>query len=302
MNTTVPVFNIERFAIHDGMGIRTVVFLQGCRLHCPWCANPESQTIKRKLMFLEKNCAGCGRCVKACPQQAIQIHDSKASINRDRCVACGLCADECIHNAMQISGKFMTLEDIYKTVIRDEAYYQSSKGGITFSGGEALLHAKALLPLLEKLKKEGYSVDFETCGDVPKEHIESIISYVDTFLFDIKSLNKERFESVTGGNLDTILKNITYIASADPNKITIRVPVIPEFNFDATDIEAIFRFALKFGVRHVDLLPYHTLGKTKYLELGLSYPYPVDRPLSKEDLLPFQTRGEALGLTVTIGG
>lgn len=302
MTEGLPVFNIERFAIHDGAGIRTAVFLQGCRLRCPWCANPESQTVGLKLMFLQKKCVGCRTCAAVCPQGAAAISEGRAVIDRSRCVRCGTCAAACPAGALQISGKWMTAEEIFDVVIRDQAYYQQTHGGLTLSGGEALLWIDQLMPLLKKCKEANIPVDFETCGHVPAGNIRKAIPRTDTFLFDIKSMNPEAFHSVTGGDLFLVLANFQEIAKEHPEKLVIRVPVIPGFNHTPEDMENIFALAKKYAVRQVDLLPYHTFGLTKYLQLGETCPWPAEKSLAPAELDAYQARGQEMGLIVTIGG
>ena len=299
---TVPVFNIERFAIHDGPGIRTTVFFQGCPLRCQWCANPESQQVGPSLMFLEKKCTGCARCVQKCPQGAVSIKDGKASVDRSRCIGCGICEETCLNGAMSIIGKVMTPDDIYQIVLRDEDYYKQTGGGLTLSGGEALLYIRRIIPLLEQCRERGIHIAVETCGNVPMENIEMAVDLVDLFLFDIKTLDAEKLLTYTGGDLQQIKQNFARIAENHAHKIVIRVPVIPEVNHTAEEIRQIFELAIKSQVTRVDLLPYHTLGLTKYRQLGIPYPFKQAQSLRKEELLPYKKMGENLGLDVIIGG
>ena len=300
MEQRVPVFNIERFAIHDGPGIRTTVFFQGCPLRCAWCANPESQTVGRKLMFLEKKCTGCGRCAQKCPRRAISLKEGKAYIDRNLCIRCGSCEETCPNEAMSISGKEMKLSEIYQIIIRDLDYYVQSGGGLTLSGGEALLHIDAVMPLLEKCREDGIHISVETCGNIPEKNIEAALAIVDLFLFDIKSLNEEKLAKYTGGNLSLILNNFSRIAKADPNKIVVRVPVIPGVNNTEKELLEIFSFAAEHGVNRINLLPYHTLGITKYNQLGMVYPFGCTESMRKETLMPFQEKGKKMGLEVAV--
>lgn len=302
MRGKLPVFNIERFAIHDGEGIRTAVFLQGCPLRCPWCANPESQVIGEKLMFLQKKCVGCGTCVQYCPQHAITLEEGHAQIDRSRCVRCGACANACPQAAMKISGQWMTAEEIFAVVIRDADYFRQTNGGLTLSGGEALLHIDALQPLLQSCQAHQISVAFETCGHVPSENIVKALPWTERFLFDVKTTDGEKFRRFTGGNLDLVLNNLQIIAKHDAQKLIIRVPVIPSLNHTTEEIRTIMDLTLRLGITRLDLLPYHTLGMTKYAQLGQEYPFPEKKSLSPEALQPYADMGRALGLTVSIGG
>lgn len=300
MEQRVPVFNIERFAIHDGPGIRTTVFFQGCPLRCAWCANPESQTVGRKLMFLQKKCAGCGRCAERCPQKAIFLREGKACIDRALCIRCGRCEETCPNGAMSMSGKEMTLSEIYQIIIRDFDYYVQSGGGLTLSGGEALLYIDTIMPLLTKCREDGIHISVETCGNVPEKNIETALTGVDLFLFDLKTLHEKKLEKYTGGNLSLILGNFSRIAGENPDKIVARVPVIPGVNDAGEDILEIFRFAAERGVSRINLLPYHTLGLTKYNQLGRPYPFECRESMKRERLLPFQEEGRKMGLEVTV--
>lgn len=300
MEQRVPVFNIERFAIHDGPGIRTTVFFQGCPLRCAWCANPESQTVGCKLMFLEKKCTGCGSCAQKCPRKAISLREGKAYIDRNLCIRCGTCEETCPNEAMSISGKEMKLSEIYQIIIRDLDYYVQSGGGLTLSGGEALLYIDTVMPLLKKCREDGIHISVETCGNIPEKNIEAALAIVDLFLFDIKSLNEEKLAKYTGGNLSLILNNFSHIAKEDPNKIVVRVPVIPGVNDTEKELLEIFSFAAEHGVNRINLLPYHTLGITKYNQLGMPYPFGCTESMKKENLMPFREKGKRMGLEVAV--
>lgn len=300
MEQRVPIFNIERFAIHDGPGIRTTVFFQGCPLKCAWCANPESQTAGKKLMFLEKKCAGCGRCVQKCPQKAISLKDGKASIDRNLCIRCGTCEETCPNEAMSIIGKEMKLSEIYQIIVRDLDYYVQSGGGVTLSGGEALLYIDAIMPLLNKCREEGIHISVETCGNIPEKNIEAAVSVIDLFLFDIKTLNKEKLAKYTGGNLSLILDNFSRIAAEAPDKIVVRIPVIPGVNDTEKELEEIFCFTAEHGLNRIHLLPYHTLGITKYNQLGIPYLFECRESMKRERLTSFQEKGKRMGLEIIV--
>ena len=300
---SLPIFNIERFAIHDGPGIRTTVFLQGCPLRCKWCANPESHEIRPRLLYLNKKCIGCGRCQAICPRHAITIsQDGKALIDREKCKCCGTCAESCLGEALKISGKWMSPEEIYDIVIKDKDYYKATGGGVTFSGGEALLHIEKLTGVLRRCNNEKISLAVETCGYVSKEQIELAYQYFDLFLFDLKTLDTDKFYTSTGGKLETILFNLKWLSEEAADRITLRIPVIPQFNHTMEEVGEILSFACKLGIKKADLLPYHTLGLIKYRQLGVPYEFPCQSGLSEDELLPYKEMGEKMGIQMSIGG
>ncbi len=299
---SLPVFNIERFAIHDGPGIRTCIFLQGCPLHCVWCANPESQTIARKLMFMEGKCTGCGRCVSVCPVHAVSILNGKAVTDRTVCMNCGRCTQTCLNDARTISGKAMDLKEIHDEIIKDKAYYTSTAGGATFSGGEPVSHGRELLPLLKQLQEDGISIAFETCGHAALSQYQAIEPYVNHWLFDIKSLDPIKLKHYTGADLSVILTNLSFLAKNHPAKITIRVPVIPTVNNTMKDMEKLAELMHDLALTKADLLPYHTLGMSKYRQLGMPYPFSITKAMRREEVLPLARCLQEHGIQVRIGG
>jgi pyruvate formate lyase activating enzyme len=299
----LPVSNIERFAIKDGTGIRTVVFLQGCLLRCEWCSNPEAQTAGRKLMYSKEKCTGCGRCLAVCPKGANIINNNHvADIDRSKCINCGLCVDACLSGARSISGKVWTAEELYEYLIRDYQYYQQTKGGITFSGGEALIYAEQLVPLLIRLHDKGIGIAFETCGYVDQKNVSAVLPYVNQWLFDIKSLNEEVFKKYTGGELKVVIQNLALISKENPEKIVIRVPVIPGVNYTLNDMKMICDLMDQLSIERIDLLPYHVLGMQKYQRLGRKYPFEVTTPLNVADVQPLAEYFNNRNKVVTVGG
>ena len=272
------VVDIQRFALHDGPGIRSTVFLKGCPLHCPWCANPESQSSNRQLMFFENKCVACGECAKECAGQcpgecpgefpAITCNIGHPSFDRELCRLCGSCAEKCLHEAIEYSGQIMKIEDILNIIMKDKDYYDFTGGGITVSGGEPFVQAEQMMLLLKMAKANGLHTALESCGHVPPEVFTSALKYTDLLLFDMKHVDAEILQSVCGADLSLILENLKSAVSAGCEVIA-RIPVIPGFNNDS--IDDILRMAKDFGVRQTQLLPYHQLGKNKYTQLGLPY-------------------------------
>ena len=281
------IFNIERHALHDGPGIRTLIFFSGCTLHCLWCSNPEGQKYQPRLMFRSKDCTGCGKCIPTCPHNAISMTDKGiAATDRTRCDACGRCISVCPVNARQIAGREMTVDEVMEVVLKDEVFYRHSGGGVTASGGEPLANAQFLKELFYSCKTHGVHTAVETCGFVPWNSFELIIPYTDLFLFDVKHVDTEIHKEYTGAGCETILDNLKKLDLAGKN-ITVRVPVIPGFNSSVEDIRKIVGHVKKYkNVKEVHLLPYHRLGLPKYRGLEMDYPLehlePLDMEIAKE--------------------
>lgn len=292
------VLEIERFALQDGPGIRTVVFLQGCPLHCPWCSNPESQASSAQLMHSDIRCTGCGRCAEVCPSACISfVPGTLPSFDRESCVACGICRDNCPSGAIRLVPQVLDCDSIVATILRDKDYYLNSGGGVTFSGGEALMQTEALAYMLRRCKEEGIRTAVETCGNVPESCLDAVLPYVDLVLFDLKHTDAERFHEVTGGRLELVMRNLANAAASVP--VRLRIPCIPGFNLDDRFFGEAFDIAVRLGISGVDLLPYHTLGQGKYKELGRAYGMDIPA-LEHKNLEKHVLSGEELGLDVKI--
>lgn len=285
--TIYPVMDIQRFCVHDGPGIRTVVFLKGCPMHCPWCSNPESQSRKRVLLHDTKKCTGCGACQSSCPNSVIGMKMDGgrriAVFEREKCTACGSCGSSCPAGAITYSGTAMTASVILDEVRKDADYYNLSGGGVTLSGGEALSIGSELSELLKQFKAEGYHVAVETCGQFSYDAVENCMNDVDLFLYDVKHVEKERLNTVTGGDAGVIIENLKRLVK-EGRKVVVRIPVIPGFNHTIKDMEEITETVKSCGVMQMELLPYHTLGKSKYDKLGRDYALGDTPMLSMEDL------------------
>lgn len=296
------VMEVERFATKDGPGIRTTVFLKGCPLHCPWCANPESQRAETQLLWFEGRCTACGACVAACPRGARTIvPGGKPVLDRTLCAVCGACVQACGQNALRLCGGQRTPSSLLAEVARDQDYYQASGGGVTVSGGEPFAQPEGLGAFLALCKSAGLSTAVETCGAFSAEAWDACATKPDLFLFDVKHAEAARLRAVTGGSLPLIRQNLAR-AAASGAEVVARVPVIPGFNHDEASMQGVFQLARDCGVGRVDLLPYHTLGKNKYAALGLDYPMGDGSMLREQDLLPWQQLARELGLAASIGG
>ena len=295
----IKVSNIERFATHDGPGIRTTIFLKGCPLHCPWCANPETWTLATILMHDEKKCVRCHCCQKVCEKMAIDF-DPDFKINRNLCDGCQKCMDVCIPEAISFSGKEMTIDEILEEISKDDAYYKNSNGGITLSGGEPLFQFEEVFKLIQILKEKGYHIAIETTGMYNLNVLKKVEPYIDLFLHDIKHLNKEKLESITGASKEIIFNNLDYLSKTCKEKVIIRTPVIPGFNEEI--VKDIILYAKEKGFKEVNLLPYHSLGKNKWHNLKKDYVYENEKMMDKSHLSSYTELGKELNICVKIGG
>lgn len=270
-STKGTVFNIQRYSIDDGPGIRTTVFFKGCPLSCVWCSNPESQNLRPELMHRDSLCKRCFRCVEACPAGAITVGSDGVVIERDLCDACGECVSTCTHDAMRITGREMSVDEVFDVVRRDADYYRDSGGGVTLSGGEVLLQPEFALALLKRFREAGFHTCVDTSGQGDTEGLRGLIPYVDLFYFDIKHLDPKVHRAETGRTNENILRNFSEVAASGV-PLAVRVPVVPGFNDSVDAIADIAELVAVHAPRAtVHLLPYHRYGQQKYAMLGLDY-------------------------------
>lgn len=297
----IDICNLERFATHDGEGIRSVVFFQGCPLRCPWCANPESQIIAQHLLYNEKLCSHCHTCEQHCPTTAIQFKESSFSWDASNCIYCHACEESCVQEALHFCGEQRSVDDIMSEVLKDKAYYETSNGGITISGGEPFVQFDNLMELLKRCKQEKLHVTIETCGQYPLSQLIEAYSYIDTFYFDIKHIDESIYNSTVKGNLKQVQENMQYLVKKDPTRVVFRVPVIPDFNYHFDTLTSIIDMAKLYAIKEVHLLPYHLLGKGKYDKMMRSYTWSTTS-IKEEELLPYQTYANQIGVPIKIGG
>lgn len=271
------VFNIQKFSVHDGPGIRDLIFLKGCPLKCKWCSNPESQNLGSEIAYIQKRCLGieqCGYCVRVCPTDAIQADSETAfaKIDRLKCNNCGKCVDVCPPKAITFFGKLMTVDEVIKIVQQDHVSWRSS-GGITISGGELLLQADFVHDLLKECKRHGIDTAIETSGYADWTDVEKACKYANLIYYDIKSLDTERHKAFTGVNNELILDNLLKISERFPaTPLIVRTPLIPGFNDSEEDINAIIEFIGRINnLTNYEIMPYHAFGEVKYLQLGRDY-------------------------------
>lgn len=268
MCTKGIVFDIQKYSIHDGPGIRTTVFLKGCNLRCFWCHNPESIETYPEIQFTPLKCIGCRKCVEVCPYDARKIINGEMLYLRDLCRRCGKCIKVCAAQATEWVGVEMSVEDVMKEIERDLVFYKRSGGGVTISGGEPLLQTRFLKNLLNACKEKDITTALDTNGNIDWENFNEVIPLVDLFLYDIKLINDEKHKKYTGASNKIILDNLKKIINLN-KKIVIRIPVIPGVNASIDEMEKISSFLTKFdSIVQIELLAFHKLGSGKNKKLG----------------------------------
>jgi pyruvate formate lyase activating enzyme len=265
-NTKGVVFNIQRYSIHDGPGIRTTVFLKGCPLRCFWCQNPESQKRKPEVFLDKSRCTLCGQCVATCPTGASSLSETSSLIDRYACIGCGKCVEVCPNEARSLVGKYMTAGEVMQQVQKDKKFYENSGGGVTLSGGEPTAQPRFACAILKTCKEAGLHTVLDTCGYVPWQTMEKLLGYVDLVLYDIKCIQERTHREATGKSNRIILENAKRVAQC--KAIMVRVPIIPGFNDSAEQIGAISHFVkAELGSVDIELLPYSKMGEIKYERL-----------------------------------
>ena len=279
------VFNIERHALHDGPGIRTLVFLKGCPLSCYWCSNPEGMSEDPQLMFTKEKCIRCGQCAETCPNQAISWQPDEYPItDKKKCNVCGECVPVCPANARHIIGKEMSAEEVLREVEKDMVFYRHSNGGITVSGGEPMCQHEFVGAIFKLCKSHGISTAIETSGFAPWEHFETILPYTDLMLFDVKHMDTQKHKESVGVNNELILENLNRIDGLGISLI-IRVPTIPGFNDTKDNMQRLAALVKTLqNVKEVHLLPFHSLGRSKYGGLDVCYRASEVEPPSMESM------------------
>lgn len=293
------VFNIQRFSVHDGPGIRTTVFVKGCPLRCAWCSNPESQEAYQEIIRLDRSCIRCGQCVEACPRGAIILGEFGRVIDREKCDRCLMCAEVCPSRAIETVGRYMDVAEVMEEVGKDELFYRNSDGGVTISGGEPLLQWQFVQTLLKECKHRSFHTALDTSGYSTWKAVEEVLKYVDLVLYDIKLIDPAKHREATGVDNEIILANVAKVAQK--KRTWLRYAVIPGFNDSETCAEDIAVFASSISIEKVSLLPYHAFGAEKYERLGRVYSLEGVSTPTDGQLQEISSIFESFGLDVTIG-
>jgi len=294
------VFDIQRFSVHDGPGIRTTVFLKGCPLGCLWCHNPESQRMQPVLSFEREICVMCGECVKECSRNAQSIVDGRRVIRRELCVGCGNCVDACNTNALVLKGKTMTVEEVIRDVLRDELLCRKSGGGVTISGGEPLMQPTFTFDILRRVKEHNLHTAIETCGHAKWNTFERILEVTDLVIYDLKHMDSVQHKKLVGVGNDLILQNLKKVMKRN-KEVLVRIPLIPDINDSDENLQKSAEFMRRLGIEGVEVIPYHEFAATKYELLGIDYVLRVLKTYTSEQLEQKRQRLAKLGIKAKIG-
>ena len=297
------VANIEPFAIYDGPGIRTVVFMKGCPLKCLWCSSPHTQNKIIEVLNDTDKCAKCGACIESCSKKALRSgKDDVIRIDRTLCDGCGACAEQCLYQALEMSGKYYTVDALLHEIEGDIPFYRRSNGGVTVGGGEPTMQSDFVRAFLKRCKEYHIHTAMETCGFAPQTILASIIEYLDLLYVDIKHMHEEIHKKITGASNRPILANVHMAAERVPT--ILRIPVIPGMNDDKDNLARTAQFARNLGrnLVRIELLPLHHLGDDLYRKLGRDYPLSDVHPPTEERMSDLKTYMETFDLDVQIGG
>lgn len=279
MNSAKPqgfISNIQQFSLDDGPGIRTTVFFRGCNLRCAWCHNPECIPFKTVLRYNNSVCIGCGLCAAACPNGCHVIDENGHTVDRSSCTGCGNCVSHCPAGALELNGRGYTEDELFERVTADAEFFQSSGGGVTFSGGEPVLQNIFLTGILKRCREAGIHTAVDTAGNVLWDMFENVLPYTSLFLYDVKFVTPQRQLEATGVDNEKILKNLQKLCKRGAN-IWVRVPLIPDFH-DLDEIKKIADFLKALPLERIELVPYHRYGVGKYASLGIPYTVSCKEP------------------------
>lgn len=281
------IFNIQKYSIHDGPGIRTVVFFKGCPLQCLWCSNPESQNSTAQITWDKSKCVKCLHCVDSCEHKSISFDNDRIVIDSNKCTSCLNCVKACPTKALKLEGEYLTLSQVIQAVLKDEVFYEESNGGVTLSGGEVLQQHIFASELLKLLKEKNIHTSIETTGYTSNEIFSKFIENVDLLLFDMKHYDREKHFQATNVYNDIIIENLR-TAIKQGKDVIIRIPVIPTINSSLDDAKEFCKLLKSVSVTKVNLLPFHQFGEKKYELLNKKYKFQHVKQLHEEDLLEYK--------------
>jgi len=295
------IIYIQKYSIHDGDGIRTVIFFKGCPLSCTWCHNPESRSFDPQLIYNKDKCTLCLACISSCPENIVYFDEKAGSLNSLlACTSCGACTEACLYGAREIVGKAVSVKELMKEIEKDAMFYEQSGGGVTLSGGEVMAADMDFIEeLLKHCHKLGYPVNIDTCGYAPFADFQRILEYVDVFLYDIKFIDSKKHRQFTGQDNELILNNLVKLNDAGA-KIYIRIPLIEGINSSDADMDLIIDFMKPLNIKRLYLLPYHRLGRHKAERIGLDVSDMA--PPSADRLGEIKDKFQEHGYQVKIGG
>lgn len=269
LNMKGQLFNVQRFSLDDGEGIRTIVFFKGCNQRCLWCHNPESLSCEEQIARVDSLCTRCGRCANVCPEKAIFLKDGKFYPDTSKCILCEKCIEHCPQSAIKKEGYTSDADEVIRIICKDRAYYQESGGGVTFSGGEPTFQIDFLLEMLKRCRDEHISAAIETNGNTPLEQVKIISPYLDMVMVDFKHYDPDKHRKFTGVDNFRTIESIKYYVKH--NKTEVRIPIIPTFNDTPDELQSMLKILSEIGAKRVVLLPYHTFGVGKYKNLNMPY-------------------------------
>ena len=300
---TGRIFEIQRFSIHDGPGIRTTVFMKGCPLRCAWCHNPEGIEKGKHLSFQPEKCIGCGYCFRVCPERAHRDTDGSHTLAREVCRVCGGCTEDCFAGALELVGKDVTVEEVLAEVLRDRPFYETSSGGMTLSGGEPMLQFDFTDALLRAAKAEQLHCCMETCGQAPTRRYDDLLPLVDLFLYDIKDTDPTKHREFTGVTNELVLANLRHLYARNA-AIALRLPIVPGYNDRSDHFAGVAALVREMpGIRSVELMPYHALGTSKRARLGLGESeVTISEPVSRETVSAWLGMLRELGIEAVSDG
>ncbi|MBI5118318.1 glycyl-radical enzyme activating protein [Candidatus Poribacteria bacterium] len=299
-NNKATIFDIQRYSVHDGPGIRTLVFFKGCPLRCRWCQNPESIDKECEIAFSASKCIGCGECAKVCPKSAIDYENPKR-IDRSLCDRCGKCAEVCYAEALTVIGKTYDVSTLLDIVERDRPFYEQSRGGVTVSGGEPTLQFDFLLRFLQAAKEAGLNTVIETCGAFAWEKFRGLLPYLDLIYFDLKVIDESEHKRLTGSSNSRILANARRLVESS-QKVVFRAPLVPGMTDTEKNVSDIINLLGEMGRKEVHLLPYHRMGESKLGRINSPLEPLGLEALSEEEINRIKSRFERAGIRVSVGG